>query len=52
MRGSDEEDLAMVWKRVRSRVLTITGSGRMEEEWLSVEVSMSSLHDKASTGPI
>ena len=51
MRGSDEEDLAMAWERVRSRVLTITGSGRMEE-WLSVEVSMSSLHDKASAGPI
>ena len=42
----------MVWERVRSRVLIIIGSGRMEEEWLSVEVSMSSLCDKASAGPI
>ena len=51
-RGSEEVEEAIDMERTRSSVLMMTGSGTIEEEWLSEEVSTLSLQKRASAGPI
>ena len=52
MRGSEEVEEEIDLKRARSRMLMMIGLGMIEEEWLSEEVSMSSLWERALVGPI
>ena len=52
MRGIEGVEVEMDWKRARLRALMTTGSGTMEEEWLSEEVLMSSFHERALVGSI
>ena len=51
-RGSEDVEVEIDWERLRLRALMTTGSGTMEEEWLSEEVSTSSFCERASVGPI
>ena len=52
MRGSEGVEEAIDLERARSSTLMMTGSGTIEEEWLSEEVSISSLQERALAGPI
>ena len=51
-RGSEGVKEEMDLERARSSMLIMTGLGTIEEEWLSEEVSTSSLQERALVGPI
>ena len=52
MRGSKGVEEEIDLERARLSMLMMTGSGMIEEEWLSEEVSTSSLQERALAGPI
>ena len=52
MRRSEGVEEAIDLKRARSSALIMTGSGTIEKEWLSEEVSTSSLWERALAGSI
>ena len=52
MRGSEGVEEEIDLERARSSALMITGLGTIEEEWLSEEVSTSSLRKRVLAGPI
>ena len=52
MRGLEGVEEEIDLEKARSNALMMTGLGTIEEEWLSEEVSTSSLQERASAGPI
>ena len=51
-RGSEGVEEEIDLERTRSSTMMMTGSGIIEEEWLSEEVSTSFLWERALVGPI